>query len=131
MQNDRKKTSRNKYLRGKFFVAEDEFQGKKSWQWVKKNGLKGETKEMIIGTQGLVLRTRSVGKVIDKENIDEKRRMCGEREDTLAHIVSESLKLAQKTYKNWRDEQIASARTEVPRRRRTNLAMPRIDNLEL
>ena len=44
---------------------------------------------------------------IDKEDISPICRLCGEREETLAHIVSECKTLAQKQYKHWRHDKVA------------------------
>lgn len=45
--------------------------------------------------------------MIDKEDISATCRLCGERDETIAHIVSECKMLAQKQYKNWRHDRIA------------------------
>ena len=34
--------------------------------------------------------------------------MCGEREETVAHIVSECKKLAENEYKNWSHDKVAA-----------------------
>ena len=54
------------------------------------------------------LRTRNIRKVIDKEKISGMCRMCGEREETVAHIVSECKMLAQNEYKNWRHDKVVA-----------------------
>ena len=63
---------------------------------------------MIIAAQEQALRTRNLRKVIDKEKISGMCRMCGEREETVAHIVSECKKLVQNEYKNWRRDKAAA-----------------------
>ena len=35
-------------------------------------------------------------------------RMCGERDETISHIVSECKKLAQNDYKKWRHDKVAA-----------------------
>ena len=72
-----------------------------------KRGLKKETERMIMAAQEQALRTKNIRKVIDKEKINGKCRMCGERE-TVARIVSESINLAQNEYKNWRHDKVAA-----------------------
>ena len=53
------------------------------------------------------IRTRSIKHHIDKENISPLCRICGEREETVAHLISECKNLAQKQYKQWRHDKIA------------------------
>ena len=44
-------------------------------------------------------------KNIDKKDIQDKCRLCGEREETIAHVVSECKQLAQNEYKKcWYDK---------------------------
>ena len=50
---------------------------------------------MIMAAQEQAIRTRKIRKVIDKENIDGKYRLCGDREETVAHILSECKMLGQ------------------------------------
>ena len=45
---------------------------------------------------------------IDKENVSPLCRMCGERNETVAHLVSECTKLTQKQYKEWRGDTMLS-----------------------
>ena len=58
--------------------------------------------------QEQALRTKNIRKVIDKEKISGMCRICGEREGTVAHIVSEIKKLVQNEYKNWRHDKVAA-----------------------
>ena len=53
---------------------------------------------MIMAAQDQALRTKSIKRVIDKQNVSAKCRMCGEGDETVSHIVSECTKLAQKQY---------------------------------
>ena len=63
---------------------------------------------MIMAAQEQTLRTRNIRKVIDKGKISGMCRMCGEREETVADIVSECKKLTQNEYKNWRHDEVAA-----------------------
>ena len=63
---------------------------------------------MILAAQDKALRTNWIKRNVDKENILSKCRMCGEREETIAHIVSECQKLAQREYKSWRHDKVAA-----------------------
>ena len=42
--------------------------------------------------------TNSVKRIINKQNVSAKSRMCGEGDETVSHIVSECRKLAQKQF---------------------------------
>ena len=48
------------------------------------------------------LRTNSIKFRVDKQEVWPACRVCGEREETVAYVVAECAKLAQKHYKNWR-----------------------------
>ena len=71
--------------------------------------MKKETEGLLIATQEQAIRTKYIKKVIDKEDIDPKCRMCGERDETVAHILAECKMLAQCQYKNWRHDNVAQA----------------------
>ena len=73
-----------------------------SWNWLKNEYLNKETEGTILAAQYQALRTNWIKSNVDNENISSKCRMCGEREETIAHIVSEWQKLAQRGYKSWR-----------------------------
>ena len=79
-----------------------------SWNWLKNGYLKKETEGTILAAQDQALRTNWIKSNVDKENISSKCRMCGEREETIAHIVSECQKLAQREYKSWRHDKVAA-----------------------
>ena len=53
---------------------------------------------MIVAAQDQALRTRSIKRRIDKQNVSAKCRMSREGDETVSHIVSECTKLAQKQY---------------------------------
>ena len=64
---------------------------------------------ILIGAQEQAIRTRSIQHRIDKVDISTLCRICSEREKSVAHIVSECGKLAQKQYKHWRHDKVAQA----------------------
>ena len=72
-----------------------------------KGSLKKKTEGMIMAAQDQALRTNSIKRIIDKQNVSAKCRMCGERDETVSHIVSECKKLDQKQYRGWRQEKVA------------------------
>ena len=59
-----------------------------------------------MAAQEQATRTRSIRHRIDKENVSPLCRLCGEREETVAHVVSECKVLAQNQYKKWRHDTI-------------------------
>jgi hypothetical protein len=79
-----------------------------SWLWLKKGYLKKETEGLILAAQNQALRSRWVQHNIDKIDVSPKCRMCGERDETIAHIVSECSQLAQNDYKNCRHDKVAA-----------------------
>ena len=70
-----------------------------SWAWLRKGYLKKETEGLIVAAQDQALRTNWIKKNIDKQNISEKCRMCGQRDESVSHIVAECSKMAQSDYK--------------------------------
>ena len=65
---------------------------------LKKSRLKKETEGMIMAAQDQALRTKSIKRIIDKQNVSAKCIMCREGDETVSHIVSECTNLAQKQY---------------------------------
>lgn len=97
----------NKALYGQFHKATEKIKSKKSWDWLRKGYLKRETESTIIAAQDQALRTRNLRKSVYGEDIDPSCRVCGAAEETVAHIVSECQKLAQKEYKEIRHDNVA------------------------
>ena len=98
---------KNKALHGQFSKLTGEIMDQKSWSWVRKGGIKKETEGTIFAAQEQALRTNAIKKRIDGQDISPLCRMCGEREEIIAHIVSECSKMAQKQYKEWRHDKVA------------------------
>ena len=109
IQLERQERYRNKSLHGRFFKATDEVRDEKTWEWLRKSGIKKETEGLLMAAQEQAIRTKYIRKVIDKEDIDSKCRLCGERDETVAHILAECKMLAQCQYKNWRHDKVAQA----------------------
>ena len=61
-----------------------------------------------MAAQDQALRTNWVTVMIDKRQGSVMCRMCGERDETISHIVSECKKLAQNEYKNWRHDKVTA-----------------------
>ena len=101
IKDKRKSNLKEKKLHNAFFSS-TEFRDVKSWDWLKKGDLKKATEGTLMAAQEQAIRTRSIKHHIDKENISPLCRICREREETVAHLISECKNLAQKQYKQWR-----------------------------
>ena len=76
----------------------------KIWTWLRKGNLKRETESLLIAAQDNAIRTNHIKARIDKTQQNSKCRLCGDRDETINHIISECSILAQKEYKarhNW------------------------------
>ena len=70
-----------------------------SWKWLVQNDLKVQTEATICAAQEQALRTNYTEDKIDTTLENQLRRMCGERGETVQHIICECKKLAQREYK--------------------------------
>ena len=75
----------------------------KTWTWLKKGNFKRETESLLITAQNNAIRTNHIKARIDKTQQNSKCRLCGGRDETIKHIISECSKLAQKEYKTRHD----------------------------
>ena len=75
-----------------------------TWRWMRKSDMKGCTKTLICSAQEQSIRTNYIKYNIDK-TIESSPlcRICGTRNETISHIVSECGKLAQNQYKRRHD----------------------------
>ena len=103
---EKRERLRNKQLHS-VFLKNTEFRDKTSWNWLSKGDLKKTTEGTIIAAQEQSLRTRSIQYRIDKSETSPMCRLCNQREETVAHILSECQVLAQNQYKNWRHDKVA------------------------
>ena len=62
--------------------------------------MKKETEVLLTSAQDQAFRTNYIRNMIDKQDVSPMCHLCGEREETVSHIVTECKKLAQKQYKN-------------------------------
>ena len=67
------------------------------------NNLKKETEEMITAAQDQALRTNAIKAKVEKQNLCPLCRMCGEKDDSVGHLVGVCSKLAQAEYKHPHD----------------------------
>ena len=104
IQNEYKNKWQEKRMYGQFArELPDEVDKKLSWNWVVCSDLKVQTEATIFAAQEQALRTNYIKHKIDKTTDDPKCRMCGERGETVQHIVCECKKLAQREYKRRHD----------------------------
>ena len=100
---ERKESWKEKALHGQFLRQTDEVAGTSRWLWLKQGSLKRETESLILAAQEQAIRTNAIKAYVDKSQDQSKCRMCGERDETVNHLVSESSKLAQGEYKRRHD----------------------------
>ena len=62
-----------------------------------------ETESLLIASQNNAIRTNHIKARIDKTQQNSKYRLCGDRDETINHIIRECSKLAQKEYKTRND----------------------------
>ena len=74
-----------------------------SWKWLVESDLKVQTEATICAAQEQALRTNYTKNKIDKTSENPLCRMCGERGETVQHIICECKKLAQREYKRRHD----------------------------
>ena len=96
LDNKRKRQYKEKALHSQFERTTEEIKDKDSWNWLKKGTLKKETEGVLMAAQDQALRTNYTEKRIDKQDVSPMCRICGEREETISHIVAKCSKLAQK-----------------------------------
>ena len=75
----------------------------KTWTWLRKGNFKREIESLMITAQNNAVRTNHIKVRIDKTQQNSKCRLCGDRDDTINHIISKCSKLAQKEYKTRHD----------------------------
>lgn len=94
---------KSKALHGKYPVKVEEM-GIASWRWLETGWMKRETEGLLMAAQDQALPTRSHKVKIMKEPGTSLCRMCGAREETVMHILSECEKLAQSEYRKRHDK---------------------------
>ena len=65
----------------------------------KKGNFKRETESLLMAAENSAIGTNYIKARIDKTPQNSKCRLCGDRGETINHIISECSKLAQKEYK--------------------------------
>ena len=95
----RKQKWEGKQLYGRFKRLINNISHQKTWNWLRKGSLKRETKSLLIAAQVNAIKTNHIKARIDKTQQNNKCRLCGDRNETINHIISECSKFAQKEYK--------------------------------
>ena len=99
----RKQKWEGKQLYGRFKRLINNVSHQKTWTWLRKGNLKRETKSFLIAAQNNAIRTNHIKAGIDKTEQNSRCRLCGDRDETINHIISECSKLAQKEYETRHD----------------------------
>ena len=95
----RKQKWEGKLLYGRFKRLINNISHDKTWTWLRKGNFKRETESLLIAAQDSALRTNHIKARIDKTKENSKCKLCGDRDETINHIISECSKLAQREYK--------------------------------
>ena len=95
----RKQKWEGKQLYGLFKRLINNISHDKTWTWARKGKFKRETESLLITAQDNAGRTNHIKARIDKTQQNSKCRLCGDRDETINHIISEGSKLAQREYK--------------------------------
>ena len=97
--NNRKQKCEGKQLYGRFKRLIKNISHDKTWTGLRKGNSKRETKSLLMAAQNNAIRTNHIKARIDKTQQNRKCKLCGNRDETINHIISECSKLAQKEYK--------------------------------
>ena len=94
----------NKKMYGQYCrETSDDIDKEKRWLWLKNSDLKAETEALICAAQEQALRTNYIKFNIDKTVESPLCRMCGEKGESVGHLISGCKKLAQREYKRRHD----------------------------
>ena len=99
----RKQKLEGKQLYGRFKRLINNITHDKTWTWLRKGNFKRETESLLKAAQDNTIRTNQIKARIDKTQQNSKCRLCGDRDETINHIISECSKLAQQEYKAGHD----------------------------
>ena len=95
----RKQKWEGKQFYGRFKRLINNISHDKTGTWLRKGNIKRETESLLIAAQDIAIRTNHIKARIDKTQQNSKCRLCGDRDETINHIMSEYSKLAQREYK--------------------------------
>ena len=103
MTTTRKQKLGKKQLYGCFKRLINTISLEKTWTWLRKGNRKRETESLLIAAQDNAIKTNHIKARIDKTQQNSKCRQCGDRDETINHIISECSKLAKKECKTRHD----------------------------
>ena len=83
-----------KQLYGRFKRLINNISHDKTWTWLRKGNFKRETESLLIAAQESFIRTNHIKARINKTQQNSKCRLCGDRDETINHRISECSKLA-------------------------------------
>ena len=69
------------------------------WTWLRKGYPKRENDSLLIAAKNNTIKTNDFKVKIDKTQQNSKCRLCGDRDETINHIISECSKLERNEYK--------------------------------
>ena len=88
----RKQRWKRKQLYGRFKRLINNISHDKTCIWLREGNFKRETESLLIAAQDNAVRTNHIKARIDKTQQNGKRRLCGDRDETINHIISECSK---------------------------------------
>ena len=91
----RKQKWEGKQLYRRFKRLINDISHEKTWAWLRKGNFQRETESLLREAQSKAVRTNHIKARIDKTQQNCKCRLCGDRDETINHIISECGKLAQ------------------------------------
>ena len=95
----RKQKWEKKQLYGRFKWLINNISHQITWTWQRKGNLKREIESLLIAAQDKAIENNHIKARIDKTQQNNNCRLCGDRDETTNHMISECSKLAQKEYK--------------------------------
>ena len=98
MTTTRKQKWEGKQLYGRLKRLINNISHTKTKTWLRKWNPKRETESLLIAAQDNAIRTNHIKARIDKTQRNSKCRLCGDRDETINHIISQISKLAQKDF---------------------------------
>ena len=99
----RKQKWEEKQLYGRFKRLTSDISHEKTWTWLRNGNLKRETESLQIAAENNAISSNYIKARIDKTQQNSRCRVCGDRDETINHIISECSKLAEKEYKTRHD----------------------------
>ena len=99
----RKQKREGKQHYGRFKRLTNHISHDKTWIWLRKGNFKREIESLLKAAQDNAERANHTKARIDKTQQNSKCRLCGDRDETINHIISECRKLPQKEYKTSHD----------------------------